>query len=55
MTDAVSILNGVSPAWFLIAAGLLAWASPRSELRKALMMRLQLVFKLQLDMRMCIS
>ena len=38
MTDAVSILNGVSPAWFLIAAGLLAWASPRSELRKALMM-----------------
>lgn len=38
MTDAVSVLNGVSPAWFLILAGLLAWASPHSEVRKALMM-----------------
>lgn len=38
MTDALSFLNGVSPAWFLMLAGLLAWASPRSELRKALML-----------------
>jgi len=38
MSDAVSILNGVSPAWFLILAGLLAWAAPWSTARKALML-----------------
>ena len=38
MTEALSILHGVSPAWFLVIAGLLAWAVPWSGVRKALML-----------------
>jgi len=38
MTDALALLHGVSPAWFLIVAGLLAWAVPSSLGRKALML-----------------
>jgi len=38
MPDILAVLNGVSPAWFLIVAGLLAWGVPWSPVRKALML-----------------